>query len=178
MCGRFVLDTPDPVLAQHFRLVAPPGLPPRYNVAPQQLVAVVGRKPDGVSRGLIRVRWGLVPHWAAAADGGFAPINAKAETVDRLPTFREAVRSKRCLIPASGFYEWKADGKRKTPHLFRPAAGGVLAFAGLWDRWPGPPPLLSCCIVTTTANAVVRPFHDRMPVILDPKDYDTWLDAE
>lgn len=181
MCGRYTISTPTEDLAIHFAIPGPvPRLAPRYNVAPSQLVAVVGLKPDGVTRGLARLQWGLVPYWSN--DGkGYRPINARAETLLSKPTFRESFLEKRCLIPATGFYEWRAEGKKKFPHHFRlRGGGGVMAFAGLWDLWRAEDGKASvtCCIVTVDANDVVKPFHDRMPAILNPSDYTDWLAHE
>lgn len=178
MCGRYTLSTPVEDLAIHFAVAGPvPPLVPRYNVAPSQLVAVVGLKPDGVLRGLARLQWGLLPYWSP--DGkGVRPINARAETLLSKPTFRESFLEKRCLIPADGFYEWRAEGRKKYPHHFRlRAGGGVMAFAGLWDCWRGEDgrALVTCCIVTLEANEVVKPFHDRMPAVIGPDAYTDWL---
>jgi putative SOS response-associated peptidase YedK len=163
-------------LANHFGLDAPPNVTPRYNIAPSQLVAVVAPKCE--KRGLAFVKWGLVPYWSNDGRGGH--INARAETVAGLPTFSDSFRERRCIIPASGFYEWRTEGGRKRPHRFRLASGGVMGFAGLWSRWEveGEPKLLTCCVITTVANDVVRPFHDRMPAVLKPEDYEQWLDAD
>jgi len=176
MCGRFNLSENPRTIARHFGLADVPDLRPRYNVAPSQPVAVVGLKPGGVARGLVLMRWGLVPRWAGSDDGP-KPINARAETVLDRPTFRDSFRQRRCLIPASGFYEWRKAGGRKQPYHVRRRDGLPLAFAGLWDRWDGPNgPLFTCCIITTAANDLVKPLHDRMPAILGPEDFARWLD--
>jgi putative SOS response-associated peptidase YedK len=178
MCGRFTLSTPGDTVAAQFGLPSAPALPPRYNVAPAQLVAVVGLKPDGRTRGLALLRWGFVPHWANDPNKGPRPVNAKAESVALKQPFKEAFRSKRCLIPADGFFEWKADGKRKQPYHFRPKDGGLFGLAGVWDAWKGAsgPALLTCAIITMPANAVVKPVHERMPLILPPEAWGRWLD--
>jgi putative SOS response-associated peptidase YedK len=122
------------------------------------------------------MKWGLIPHWARDT-GGPKPINAKSETVLDRAMFREPFRKRRCLIPATGFYEWQRVGKAKRPYHFRRRDGQPLALAGLWDRWDGPDgALLTCTILTTDANDLLRPVHDRMPVIIDPADVDLWLD--
>jgi putative SOS response-associated peptidase YedK len=177
MCGRFTLSTPAEQVAATFAVADPPPLTPRYNVAPSQVIAVVGLKADGTRRGLALLRWGLVPSWATDPNAGPRPINARAETILSKPTFREPFRRRRCLIPADGFYEWRKSGTRKTPCHIRLKGGGLLAFAGLWDTWSGPDEarLATCCIITVAANELVRPIHDRMPVILPPDDYDRWL---
>jgi putative SOS response-associated peptidase YedK len=137
---------------------------PRFNIAPSQPVAVARLGDDG--RELAPLRWGLVPSWAR--DAKFAPINARSETAADKPTFRQAMRKRRCLVPADGFFELKASGKRKQPFTFRLHDDKPFAFAGLWDRWEGPSgPVETCCILTTEANDLVRPAHDRMPVMLE-----------
>ena len=128
------MTTPDE-LADLFGLADAPDLAPRYNVAPSQLVAVVGLKPDGMTRGLPRLRWGLVPSWAKDPNDGPKPINARAETLLDKPTFREPFKAKRCLIPADGFFEWAKGERGKRPHLFRMADESPFAFAGLWEVW-------------------------------------------
>jgi putative SOS response-associated peptidase YedK len=178
MCGRFTLTTPAEQLAQAFGLPEPPPVKPRYNVAPSQLVAVVGLKPDGKTRGLALLRWGFVPHWANDPDSGPRPINARGETVSMKPPFDHAFRDKRCLIPADGFFEWAAVGGKKVAHHLRLRGGGPMAFAGIWDVWraEGHPTVLSCAVITVPANDLVRPFHERMPAVLRPDVYDRWLD--
>jgi putative SOS response-associated peptidase YedK len=177
MCGRFLLFSDASSLASHFDLAGPPELAPRYNIAPTQPVAAVRAAEAG--RQLVRLRWGLVPPWAK--DTKVAPINARSETAADKPLFRAALRKRRCLVPASGFYEWLAlaGGKRKQPYCFRPGDERPWAFAGLWERWPGPDgPVESCAILTTAANELVRPVHDRMPVILARQHWAAWLDPQ
>jgi putative SOS response-associated peptidase YedK len=164
------------VLAEAFDLAGFPDLAPRYNIAPTQPVAAVRAGEAG--RECVRLRWGLVPSWAR--DTKQAPINARAETAADKPMFRAALRKKRCLIPADGFYEWlaRAGEKRKQPYCFRPRDERPFAFAGLWERWEGPEgPVESCAILTTEANELVRPVHDRMPVILPAQHWMEWLDV-
>jgi putative SOS response-associated peptidase YedK len=176
MCGRFALFAGPEELAKAFGVtIEDVTLPPRYNIAPAQAVPVV-RTTDG-RRQLVPAHWGLIPAWAKEAAMGSRMINARAETVTEKPAFRVAFRSRRCLIPASGFYEWQARGRGKVPHFIRRADGGLLAFAGLWERWTPAEgePVESCAILTTTANAVMAPIHERMPVILDPGDFPAWL---
>ena len=175
MCGRFSLFSPAPVLAEAFGLAGFPELAPRYNIAPTQPVAAVRSGEAG--RQLVRLRWGLVPLWLR--DLRQAPINARAETAADKPLFRAALRKRRCLVPASGFYEWLALARerRKQPYCFRPGDERPWAFAGLWERWQGPDgPVESCAILTTEANELVRPVHDRMPVILPRQHWAAWLD--
>ena len=151
-------------------------LPPRYNLCPGESIAAV--VSDGEERRLGLLRWGLVPYWTKDAKIARAHINARAETVGRMPAFRDAFRRRRCLIPADGFYEWKREGRTKTPFLIRVRGGEPFAFAGLWERWRPPegPPLLTCAILTCPANELVAPVHDRMPVILPPEAEAAWLD--
>jgi putative SOS response-associated peptidase YedK len=176
MCGRFTLDADPDALAAQFALEQPPKLAARFNIAPSQLVAVVAPRADPTRRGLALLKWGLVPDWSN--DGKPGPINARAETVAGLPTFADSFREKRCIIPATGFYEWAKVGTKKVPHHFRLRTGGVLGFAGLWSTWrvEGEKPLFTCCVITVPANDLVQPLHDRMPAILDPADYQTWFD--
>jgi putative SOS response-associated peptidase YedK len=174
MCGRFTLTAPTELVAAQFEVPEPPLLSARYNIAPSQSIAVVGLKPDGVRRGIALLRWGLTPHWAND-DTGPKPINARAESVAF--KFTECFRERRCLIPSDGFYEWRSVGGRKRACHFALSDGSLFAFAGLWDAWtPERKPLLSTCIITTTANERVRPVHDRMPVIVPRQHYAEWLD--
>jgi putative SOS response-associated peptidase YedK len=174
MCGRFPLFTPAPVLAEVFDLTGFPELAPRYNIAPTQPVAAVRAGEAG--RDLVRLRWGLVPPWSR--DTKQAPINARAETAADKPMFRHALRKRRCLVPASGFYEWVKLGTGKQPFCFRPWDERPWAFAGLWERWEGPEGVVeSCAILTTEANELVRPVHERMPVIVPAQHWPAWLDA-
>ena len=178
MCGRYVQTSPADALATRFGARLPEGLAwtPRWNVAPSTLAPVVREGPDGPELALLS--WGLLPSWAKDA-GGLRPINARAEGIAGKPMFREALRRRRAIVPADGFYEWKAEGPRKTPWHFRLAGGGAFAFAGIWERReaPGEPPLESFAIVTTAANELVGPVHARMPVILDAEREAVWRRA-
>jgi putative SOS response-associated peptidase YedK len=176
MCGRFTLATSGEQLATQFALAEAPQLAPRYNIAPTQPIAVV-RATDG-GRELVLLRWGLVPVWANDPSIGSRMINARAETAAVKPAFRTAMRRRRCLIPADGFYEWQTLPSGKQPFYFHRGDGAPFAFAGLWEHWNSPDgtPLESCTILTTAANELLRPIHDRMPVIIDPADYARWLD--
>ncbi|HVK19200.1 MAG TPA: SOS response-associated peptidase [Fimbriiglobus sp.] len=175
MCGRYTLSSPPEDVRAFFSLPGLPELRPRYNIAPTQIVAVVGLKPDGRTRGLASLRWGLVPSWAN--DPKRPMFNAKAETVHRLPTFRDSFKSRRCLIPADGFYEWPKTGP-KVAHHFRPKDGEIMAYAGIWDSWEQEDgrPLVTCAILTVAAVEPVSAIHDRMPLILPPERWDAWLD--
>jgi putative SOS response-associated peptidase YedK len=178
MCGRFTLSKPVRAVADLFRLAEPPAeLRPRYNVAPSQLIAVVGLKPDGRTRGLAQLRWGFVSRHSDTPNPKVRPINAKAESVAYREPFRESFRDRRCLVPTDGFYEWSSRDGAKAAYHFRPPGNELMAFAGVWDRWDGPGgPILSCAILTVAAVAPVKEYHDRMPLILPPDRWDAWLD--
>lgn len=174
MCGRYNFTDPD-VIPELFGAQGSPPLAPRYNIAPTQVVAVIGLKPDGTTRGVALLRWGLVPYWSNSSTSGPRLVNVRAESVTF--KFGEQFREKRCLIPATGFYEWSSVGGKKLARNFRMNSGLVFAFAGLWDVWRGEAkPLLTCCLITTHANDLVRPVHDRMPVIMPRESYGEWLD--
>ena len=175
MCGRYFLLNSHPEFAEMFQLGGMPDLAPRYNIAPTQPVLAVGLDKGG-KPAVATFRWGLIPRWTA--DTKLAPINARAEPAADKPAFAEALRKRRCLIPASGFFEWLRQGKAKQPFAFRLADDRPFAFAGIWEAWhpESGPPLLTCAILTTAANELVRPVHDRMPIILDPRHYDLWMD--
>jgi putative SOS response-associated peptidase YedK len=151
---------------------------PRYNIAPTQSVPVIRQHPKEPRRELWMVRWGLIPSWENDMSGAAMMINVRSETAATKPAFRDPLTSRRCLIPADGFYEWQRRGKAKQPYCFEVNDGELFAFAGLWDRWKDPSGqwIRSCSILTTTPNAVISAVHDRMPVILDPDNYDLWLD--
>lgn len=179
MCGRFELHSHPAVLALAFGLRFPPAIRPRYNIAPMQDVPVVRVTKSG-ERELSQVRWGLVPRWAKDPSIGARMINARAETVAEKPAYRTAMRWHRCLIPADGFYEWVTlPGVGKRPLHIGMDDGAPFAFAGLTERWMTPQgdALDTCTIITTQANELLRPFHDRMPAILAPSDYARWLDT-
>ncbi len=177
MCGRFTVRLGTADLAAVFQ-AAPSGESPApsFNVAPGQTVPVVVREGDRLI--LTSMRWGLVPSWAKDASIGNRLINARAETLAEKPSFRRALRDRRCLIPADGFFEWKAEGRRKAPYHITLADREVFAFAGLWERWATQEgeELRSCAIVTVAANAFMRAIHERMPAILTPEDEARWLD--
>lgn len=179
MCGRFTLSAPAAHLRDRFRLAAmPEPYAARYNIAPAQPVLVIANRAPRLLR---PARWGLIPHWAAAPTIGHRLINARAETLATRPAFREALARRRCLVPADGFYEWQRPARgRRTPYYVRPRDGEPLAFAGLWEVWCSPrgERIASCAIITTGANAIVAPVHERMPAILSPAAYDRWLDSE
>lgn len=179
MCGRYELHTHPAALALAFGLPAPPAVAPRYNIAPMQDVPVVRLSHAG-ERELAFVRWGLVPRWAKDPAIGARMINARAETLAEKPSFRTALRRHRCLVPADGFYEWKlnAAGGKQPIHIGM-KDGATFAFAGLTERWLSQEGevLDTCTIVTTRANALLAPLHDRMPAIVAPARYGAWLDV-
>ena len=176
MCARYTLFTPGDLLAERFNLSDLLDLSPRYNVAPSQQVAVVGSKAGG-GRGLAMFQWGFVPQWANDARSGPSPVNAKSESIATNSAFRDSFRLRRCLIPNDGFFEWQTTTSGKRPLWFRHKNRDLMAFAGIWDCWRGSTkPLFTCAIITTTCNELVRPIHDRMPVILPPERWEQWLD--
>lgn len=177
MCGRFSLTQTAPALAEAFQLSESPAWTPRYNIAPTQAVATIDALATPSSQVRLR-RWGLVPGWAKDLTIGAKLINARAETVAEKPSFRAAFKQRRCLILADGFYEWqKRDRKTKQPYYFQLASAQAFAFAGLWERWQqGDKAIETCTILTTEANELLQPVHDRMPVILAPEHYEQWLD--
>lgn len=179
MCGRFTLTVSARVLADVFSTPEIAGLEPRYNIAPTQPVVII-RANDTGDREMIRVRWGLIPFWAKEAKIGARMINARGETVASKPAFRAAVKKRRCLVPADGFYEWMKTGAGKQPHLIRFVDQRPFALAGLWETWrpADGDPVESCTIITTTPNELVAPIHDRMPVILPSSAHDEWLTRE
>jgi putative SOS response-associated peptidase YedK len=177
MCGRFTLATRPQQIADEFPLFDLPELAPRYNIAPTQTVAVARILPEGPKREIALLRWGLVPSWAADPSVGTRMINARAETAATKPAFRAAYRKRRCLVLADGFYEWQKVGKKKQPYRFCIKEHELFAFAGLWEHWEREGKALeTCSILTTTANDLVRPCHERMPVILPRTEYERWLD--
>ena len=180
MCGRFTLRSPASVAAEHFAVFEMPPFVPRFNVAPSQPVAVVRQTSEQPGRELVWLRWGLVPGWAKDPAVGNRMINARSETVAGKPAFRAAMRRRRCLVAADGFYEWQRTGKRKQPYFIHMRDDRPFAFASLWESWEGPDHsyLESCTILTTEPNDLMRPIHDRMPVILAPDDYAQWLDTK
>jgi putative SOS response-associated peptidase YedK len=181
VCGRFGLFVTPEVLEQYFALTEFPAAlgPPRYNLTPGQAVAVV-RQHEGRRR-VDALQWGLVPFWAKDATIGRKLINARLDSVATKPAFREAWTRRRCLIPASGFYEWSEPvAGRKRPHFIRPRDEPLLALAGLWERWRGPDGNKrdTCVIVTTDANEQLAPIHDRMPVLIPRDAFALWLDPQ
>ncbi len=182
MCGRYTQLMSWRELVELYRLTDDQpalNIPARYNVAPTQQVPIIRVMEDGERR-LAMVRWGLVPFWAKDLKIGYKMINARAETVAEKPSFRNAFRKRRCLVPASGFYEWKGQAGEKQPYYIT-LKDGPMTFAGLWGSWKDPKSgdkIESCTIIVTRANALCAKIHDRMPVILAPNDVDPWLYRE
>lgn len=178
MCGRFAQRRSPKTLAKQFQVTEVPNIEARYNIAPTQNILAVQETPDG--REMKWLKWGLVPSWAKDASMGARLINARSETVTEKPAFRDAFKRRRCLIPADGFYERQRTADKKQPYFFQLKEERLFGFAGLWDRWKGEDGSVieSCTILTTQANEVLAPVHDRMPVILYQDDYDLWLDED
>ncbi len=180
MCGRFANNLTWSQIHKLYRLTLPkaaPNLRARYNIAPTQSVPVV--RATGQGRELVELRWGLIPFWAKPDFKSYSTINARSETLAQRPTFREPFKKRRCLVPVSGFYEWKKDGKAKQPYYITLAGQQPMTFAGLWDMWDGPDGLIeSFTIITTVANDFMAQVHNRMPVILDDSEWQTWLEAD
>lgn len=181
MCGRYAFYLPHEAMVRLFDLDEDaPELAPRYNIAPSNFVPSIRQDKTGRRR-LSLLHWGLVPSWAKDKKIGYRMINARSETVQEKPSFRNAFRRRRCLVPTSGFYEWKKSGDTKTPYYISMKDADGFAFAGLWERWQendDTDPLDSVTICTTDANDFMLPLHQRMPVILRPGDYDAWLDRQ
>jgi len=181
MCGRFLLVSSPEEVAKIFRVVDPlVNTRPRYNIAPMQDVLAIIREEPMKSRVFANLRWGLVPHWAKDSSGGAKLINARGETIADKPSFRDAYRNRRCVIPADGFYEWSREGAR-IPFAVARKDREMMPFAGLWERWTdraSGETIRTCTIVTTTANEICAPIHDRMPVILALDDVGRWLGDE
>lgn len=178
MCGRFTLIHSPSEIAKTFHLVDIPSLEPRYNIAPSQPVTTIVRSSSKSVREFKWLRWGLIPHWAKNSRIGYKLINARAETVGIKPSFRTAFRRSRCLIITSGFYEWQQLEDRKQPFFIHRKDSLPFALAGLWSDWQSPDgeTISTCTIITTQANDMMQPIHQRMPVILDSSDYDLWCD--
>ena len=182
MCGRFVRHSSLDLIEKTFDVDASTSksLEPSFNIAPSKAVWAVFHERE---RKLDTFHWGLVPFWAKDASIGARMINARAETVDAKPSFRNAFKKRRCLIVADGFYEWKGEKGRKQPWYIYPPGGGPVAFAGIWETWRGKEgklesPLHSCAIITTTASPAIADIHHRMPVILQPEAYESWLQVD
>jgi len=178
MCGRYCISSAPEAVRRLFRYLEQPNFPPRYNVAPTQPVPIV-RLVEG-RRHFALVRWGLIPSWVKDPSAFTLLINARGESVNDKPAFRAAMKRRRCLFPADGFYEWKAVGGRKQPYVARRKGGGLIAFAGLWETWTGPngEEMETAAIITTDANKTLSAVHHRAPVIVPPEAFDFWLDTD
>jgi len=176
VCGRFTLTSSGEEIARSFELQNAPRLRPRYNIAPSQEIAAV--REEGGRRLLEPHRWGLIPSWAKDPAIGNRLINARSETAAQKPSFRNAMRSRRCIVPADGFFEWSGRGPERRPFLIRMRDSRPFGIAGLWERWTGEggEVIESCTLLTCEANRVVRELHQRMPVILEPRSFGRWLD--
>ena len=179
MCGRFARTSPTEIFATLLQAQSTDDPPPAYNIAPTQNLLIARTTPSG-SRELVNLRWGLVPHWSKGPDSKYSMINARADTLATKPPYRAPYKQRRCLIAADGFYEWKKTGSAKQPYFIRLRGGQPFAFAGLWDHWEveGEALIESCTIITCDANQLVAGIHDRMPVILPPKLYDSWMNPK
>ena len=179
MCGRFVLKSDGATLARLFDLTLPPAILARYNIAPTQAVTAIRRDRQG-RREATELRWGLIPYWAKEPAIGNRMINARAETVASKPAFRDAFRRRRCLVAADGYYEWAKTARGKQPFFIHLADEQPFAIAGLWERWHAPDgaEVETTTLLTTVANIELRKLHDRMPVVLEPRLYDAWLDLD
>jgi putative SOS response-associated peptidase YedK len=177
MCGRYSLTSPPEVIKERFKLRWLPEISAHYNIAPSQMIPVVRDSEKG--RELVLLKWGLIPSWSKDPAIGTKLINARAETLAEKPSFRNAFKRRHCLIPADSFYEWKAMRKGKQPYCIGMADHALFGMAGLWEQWLSPEgqALQSCTIITTAANELVWELHERMPLIIQPGDYDAWLDA-
>ncbi len=177
MCGRYLITSAPEAFRRLFGYREQPNFPPRYNVAPTQPVPVV-RLAEG-ERQFALLRWGLIPPWVENPRTFSLLINARGESVNDKPAFRNAMRRRRCLFPADGFYEWKQDGAHKRPYCVRPRHGGPIAFAGVWETWTGPngEEMETAAIITTAASRELAPLHERMPMIVPPEAFDLWLDC-
>lgn len=179
MCGRFSLTVPAKFFSRTFTLPDVPEIQPDYNISPGMDIWAVRNSLESQQPAVGRLRWGLIPSWASDPKIGNKLINARSETVSDKPAFRDAYRNRRCLIPADGFFEWKRNGKLRTPYYIRRKRQQPFAMAGLWERWLGPNgiQLDSCTILTTNPNSLMQPLHDRMPVILDETNMTRWLET-
>ena len=180
MCNRYRLTHSKHHLAERFQAWEEIEDQPRYNIAPTQPVLTVRKESGKKSRKFSTMRWGLIPSWATDMSIGNRTLNARSETVTTTSSFRDSILTKRCLIPADGFYEWRAMGSVKQPYCFEVGEGDLFALAGLWDQWKSPDGKIieSCTILTTTPNSLVADMHDRMPVIVTPDKYEVWLDPD
>lgn len=178
MCGRYTLAAGPQFIAEYFHIDGPiPDFQPSWNITPGGNIPVICEVP-GNGRSCSLMHWGLIPHWTKEPESKYKMINAKAETLSQRPAYRDAYKHRRCLIPASGFYEWETTAQGKQPYYIHCKDDGLLAFAGLWEYWEGEHIINSCTIITTDANLLLQTIHKRMPVILTERDHAIWLDPQ
>lgn len=179
MCGRFALTLSPDNISKYFHVEDVPEGINQYNIAPGQLIKAIIQMPSD-RRKITSMKWGLIPSWTKDPSKGVKTINARAETVGTKPSFRSAIKFRRCIIPASGFYEWEKVEKGKVPYYIHLKSNEPIGFAGLWDKWKrnNGSVIETCTILTTSANNLLKPIHDRMPVIIHPNEYELWLDRE
>lgn len=183
MCGRVIQTSNPEAIRRLFEAITPaPNAPPRYNGAPSHKLMVVRRNPETGERTLQLLQWGLIPNWVKEANGGRKPINARGETISKLPMFKSAFAKRRCLLPIDGFYEWMAvkGQKTKQPYALAMKDRSVFAVAGIWENWKSPSgdEVRTFAVITCEANEMVSKIHDRMPVIIAKEDYERWLGEE
>jgi putative SOS response-associated peptidase YedK len=180
MCGRFTLQYSNEMLAQIFGAKVSQEIKPRYNISPTQKVPVVRTSPDDSTIHIDLLKWGLIPSWAKDPSIGSHMINARSETADQKPSFKNSLKHRRCIVPASGFYEWLAVEGKKHPLYIKLKDNSLMMLAGIWDHWKSPDGnvIESFSILTTSSNELISPLHDRMPVVLDLKFKDIWLDPK
>jgi putative SOS response-associated peptidase YedK len=175
MCGRFAIKSTPDDLRRLLGFVERPNFPPRYNIAPMQPIPIV--RVENGARHFTLMRWGLIPSWVKDPRKFALLINARAEGIADKPSFRAAIRRRRCLVPADGFYEWRREGKSKRPYFIRARSGEPMAFAAIWETWgdAGGGEIDTAAIITCAANTVLQPIHERMPAVIRPADFDRWL---
>ena len=180
MCGRFTLTASPETLSSLFNAEWSSPFKPRYNIASTQHVPVVRTSPEDHKLHIDLLKWGLIPSWSKDPSIGNHMINARSETVDSKPSFRAALKDRRCIVPANGFYEWQEVDGKKHPLYIKLKDDSLMMFAGIWDHWKNHEGevIESFSILTTGSNELIQPLHDRMPVILDPEDKDLWLDSK
>jgi putative SOS response-associated peptidase YedK len=178
MCGRYNLIATGQQIMDHFRLLSLPAHNPDYNIPPGQKILAIVQLEDGSNKA-VNLHWGLIPSWSKDRAIANHLINARAETLTEKPSFKKAYQHRRCLIPATGFYEWQATEAGKQPYHIHKPDNSLFAFGGIWEHWKhDQETVYSCAIITTVANDKIAPIHDRMPVIIAPKDYNRWLDKQ
>lgn len=178
MCGRFVCDMPPGIISELFAVSAPADIPRSFNVTPSSRILAVRYRETGKELSLLR--WGLIPSWVKDSAAAKDVINARSETAQEKPFFRQALRKRRCIIPANGFFEWQRAENGKQPYFIRMKSDEIMGLAGIWEYWESPDGerIESCAILTVASNSLVRTIHERMPVIIRPEDYPLWLNQD